>query len=40
MRLGPIDLLKSFLLSEVGPEHASGAANVWRQMISELVAST
>lgn len=36
VRLGPIDLLKSFLLSEVDAEHAGGAANVWRQMISEL----
>jgi hypothetical protein len=35
VRLGPIDLLKSFLLSQIGPE-PSGADNIWRQMVSEL----
>lgn len=35
VRLGPIDLLKSFLLSKIGPETA-GADNIWRQMVSGL----
>jgi hypothetical protein len=35
VRLGPIDLLKSFLLSKIGSESA-GAEIIWRQMVSEL----
>lgn len=34
VRLGPIDLLKSFLLTELPERH--GADNIWRQMVSNL----
>ncbi|GAA1606923.1 DUF262 domain-containing protein [Kribbella hippodromi] len=35
VRLGPIDLLKSFLLSRIGGEKG-GVDKIWRQMVSEL----
>ncbi|MFG1814469.1 DUF262 domain-containing protein [Kribbella sp. NPDC049174] len=35
VRLGPIDLLKSFLLSRIGGEKG-GADKIWRQMVSDL----